>query len=195
MFSYDRLSIYNLVLTSMDIKFEPMHPTLESIFWGGIIYSVLLGGVASYQVWRFSREYIDTHKCYLKLPADDVKRNTVLPITIGVLERIFFTIIVAYNVSAAAAGITTWIMIKMLSGWNRFQRDEYGYKVLSFNALICNLISLSFAVIGGLIMNRMIDCESAIYCIILTLILFGILFLVREYYKEKWAETGSNLYP
>jgi hypothetical protein len=72
---------------------------------------------------------------------------------LGVFERSFFAVLVAFEVQAVAASLILWITVKMLSGWNRMQDPGLMAKVHSFNARLCNLTSLGFAVVGGLIIN------------------------------------------
>ena len=59
----------------------------------------------------------------------------------------------------------------MVSGWNRYTgSDDTWRRMLAFNALITNLVSLLFAVLGGLIANGTIklDLDTALYICAIT---------------------------
>ena len=72
---------------------------------------------------------------------------------VGITERVFFTILVAFDVSSTATAMIGWITIKMLTDWHRILKpDEKPWvRSLAFSALLGNMISLLFALIGGLI--------------------------------------------
>lgn len=75
---------------------------------------------------------------------------------IGVVERTFFTLTVAYDLSGTAVGMIAWITVKMVSNWNRPDRkapseDPEITVQLSMAALLASLVSLTFATIGGLL--------------------------------------------
>lgn len=69
-------------------------------------------------------------------------------------ERIFFTILVTFDVSATAAAMIGWITIKMVTDWNRIRKhedDTVGVRSMAFLGLLGNLLSMLFALIGGLL--------------------------------------------
>lgn len=70
----------------------------------------------------------------------------------GVLERFFFTLAVAFNVGGAAVAMTSWILVKMVTDWHRYIEDKGDLEGnLAFSALLGSMISLSFALVGGLV--------------------------------------------
>lgn len=83
--------------------------------------SLLLGSLCSYVVWEQLRRFFlrTAQRLNWQVPDQAAGRIPVQPILIGLLERLFFTILIAFNVSGVAAGIATWILVKMVSGWNR----------------------------------------------------------------------------
>ncbi len=118
--------------------------------------SLIVGSFVSFLVWLALRRWFNVTVQRLKwqVPPQAVGRIPVQPILIGILERLFFTILIAFNIPAVAGGLVTWILVKMVSGWNRFTgSDDLWRRMLAFNALINNIVSLLFAVIGGLIAN------------------------------------------
>lgn len=92
----------------------------------------------------------------LKLLDSLANGPTVPAWLIGVVERTFFTLAVAYDISGAAVGMVAWITVKMVSSWNRPDRkapsDDPEIAVqLSTAALLASLVSMIFATAGGLI--------------------------------------------
>jgi len=72
---------------------------------------------------------------------------------VGTVERLFFTILVAFDISGTATAMIGWVTIKMLTDWHRILKPDagVGLRSLAFSALLGNMISLFFALIGGLI--------------------------------------------
>jgi hypothetical protein len=79
---------------------------------------------------------------------------------VGMIERVFFGALVTFDISATAAGMVTWILVKMATDWNRIlgqcQNEDsmYGARSLAFGSLLAGMISLFFALIGGIICRR-----------------------------------------
>lgn len=71
---------------------------------------------------------------------------------LGFVERTFFGTLVAFEVSATAAGMLTWLLIKMATDWHKMidAGSKNGPRSLAFGSLIAGMISLFFALIGGL---------------------------------------------
>jgi hypothetical protein len=68
---------------------------------------------------------------------------------IGTLERLFFTLIIAFDVTAAAVAMVAWLALKMATNWNRPNASHTPTEALT--GLLGGLISMLFALIGGLI--------------------------------------------
>jgi hypothetical protein len=116
----------------------------------------------------------------------------------GLLERLFFTILVAFDVSALSPGIMTWLLIKMASNWNRINpprkdfmepeppkppeppdmlkpiplstdaqnerkilQKEARLRAYAMSSLLGSLVSMLFALLGGLICSGKI-CSNFI---------------------------------
>jgi len=79
----------------------------------------------------------------------------------GVLERIFFTIIIAFNVSGAAVAMVSWLLVKMVTSWNSIIDPDRRMRGYALCSLAAGLVSLSFALIGGLFIRYEIQ---ALYC-------------------------------
>ena len=85
---------------------------------------------------------------------DDIMKPLDVPSwLVGLVERIFFTVLVAFNVSATALAILAWVTLKMAVSWHIVWRERESITVRSllFSALLANLFSMLFALIGGLI--------------------------------------------
>lgn len=68
----------------------------------------------------------------------------------GLVERAFFTVAVGFNVSGAVVAMIAWTAAKMATDWNRLQgerEDPAG----ALTGLLGSLVSMFFALIGGLI--------------------------------------------
>jgi hypothetical protein len=73
---------------------------------------------------------------------------------VGILERPFFTVLVAFYVPATAAAILTWIIVKLAINWSvllKVSEPSVFLRSMGFSALFGNLFSMFFAVTGGLI--------------------------------------------
>ena len=72
---------------------------------------------------------------------------------VGTIERLFFTILVAFNVSGTATAMIARIALKMATDWQRIlpKDAKLWVRSLAFSALFGSIISLLFALIGGLI--------------------------------------------
>ena len=70
----------------------------------------------------------------------------------GLIERTFFTVAVAFNMPAVAPAMIGWLAVKMASHWTR-PNSEHGpdSRFLVLSALLAGLVSMFFALIGGLI--------------------------------------------
>ena len=85
-------------------------------------------------------------------------RTLVLPVIIGVLERIIYTTLIGFDVSGAGIFIGTWLGIKVAGGWSTWSQDKTLYgKVLFFSALIVNAISIICGTVGGIILAEWDD--------------------------------------
>ncbi len=71
---------------------------------------------------------------------------------IGIMERTFFVILVTFDLSATAVAMIAWLTVKMLYNWNILTEEKnITIRSLAFSALLGNIVSMLFALIGGLI--------------------------------------------
>ena len=114
----------------------------------GLSVSLVGGGLAAHVCLRM-----------LRLTAEkDTKGKRVPPWVTGVVERLFFTCFAAFSFQAAPGAMITWIGLKMLTNWNRLSSPDAAenqkQRALAFSALLGGLVSMLFALIGGLICSR-----------------------------------------
>jgi len=85
-------------------------------------------------------------------PSEDAHLfGSQMPLT-GTIERLVFTMIVAYNVSGAAIAMMVWLGLKMATGWNENIKTPSG-KIPAIHSLFTGMVSLLFALIGGLFIS------------------------------------------
>ena len=77
---------------------------------------------------------------------------------VGIFERFFFWLIVSFDVSGAAVAMMAWITVKSAATWNRpsaTSPDRTGGQSshfrLNLSIVLAGLLSMTFALIGGLI--------------------------------------------
>lgn len=133
------------------------------LLWGvaGLVVSLLLGEWLTRKSVDCIREKIkERAKEIDKICDDQYEASCGLPyfsprIT-GTIERLFFTILVAFDVSGTATAMVVWISVKMATDWLVVLKDgkEAWQRQLAFSALLGSMISLFFALIGGLIFGK-----------------------------------------
>jgi len=80
---------------------------------------------------------------------------TIPPTLTGVIERLLFTLLIAFNISATAVAMFVWITLKSAitnNFWRARGEDKVVPNILwSYSGLIASLVSLLFALLGGVI--------------------------------------------
>jgi hypothetical protein len=124
----------------------------------GSVVALLLGHLWTTTFLEVIRKHIYCYAQKYKEKIDDIYTQSLpLPATVlGVIERIFFGALVAFDISATAAAMVTWIFVKMATDWNRIlvAGSKKGPRSLAFGSLLASMISLFFALIGGLICRK-----------------------------------------
>ena len=109
---------------------------------GLILVSGIFGVVLSYSLYRLA--------CKLR----NIKyRKTIGPLT-GIIERFFFTIIVAINIGGAGTAMVGWIVFKNSTLWANFEKKEPEQLYIS---IISSIGSMLIAIIGAQICNGAIQ--------------------------------------
>lgn len=114
----------------------------------GLGVSVIIGGVVT---WLF----IIGLERYLRVQKEAETEGDLRSIPswlTGAIERLFFTVAVALNLSGTATAMIGWLTLKMVTNWNRpgGERDAKHIRG-AFIALLAGLVSMLFAAIGGYI--------------------------------------------
>ncbi len=122
-------------------------PTISAWFWGLLLALVLGHFVTSWFV-GFIRA-----QGHIQIPIRVQKsmeeKRGVHPGIVGPVERLFFMFLIAYDVSGTATAMIAWIAVKMLQKWGRSYED----KNYAFSRLMGGLISMLFALFGGLLVR------------------------------------------
>lgn len=129
--------------------------TLMGWLIGLVGVSLILGSLLTWLAWevlgRVAKERAQKH-----LPKVDENEYTtrigLYSALIGIVERICFTLLVALEVPSVGAALAGWIVVKMATGWQRSSPGRYS-QMLAFAGLTCTLVSLTVAVVGGLLAN------------------------------------------
>ena len=114
----------------------------------GLVVSLVAGGAAAWLVLRVWR----------RLPEEGGRGDGVPAWVMGLGERLFFTLAIAFQVPGAAVAMMAWLTVKMLTNWNRpISADGQNAAEVTTHirramaSLFAGLVSLTFALIGGLI--------------------------------------------
>lgn len=114
----------------------------------GLLFSLLGGGVAC---WAF----LKTLRLWLGVPPKPrltEGSKGVPPWLTGVVERLFFTVLVGLEVSGAPTAMVGWLALKLATNWNHPDwKDKPNARTFALSALLGGLVSMFFAMIGGLI--------------------------------------------
>jgi hypothetical protein len=117
---------------------------------GIFVIALLLGSVTGLLL-RALRVWQGLHP----KPNDDPATKPVPPWLMGVVERLVFSLIVwwAGLEGATITGMFAWLVLKMATNWTRPGDDNQRARVirLSQGALLAGVVSLMFAVWGGLV--------------------------------------------
>ncbi|HVS40599.1 MAG TPA: hypothetical protein VMS17_33900 [Gemmataceae bacterium] len=127
----------------------------------GYAFSVLLGAFCSRVGWYAFHWMADRIK--LEQTPDDNNpkqtkleerefRTTLMPITLGVIERIVITTLVGFGVGGSAGFIGAWITIKAVGGWGRIAgpKSTPYQRAIFMAGLLSSIWSAFFGVVGGL---------------------------------------------
>jgi hypothetical protein len=122
------------------------------LFWAfGLSFSIGVGYIVIPYILDYLRNAIFNEYHEVAIPY-----YPFLNPLMGVVERLFFTIIVACEISGTAVAMVSWILVKMVTNWHKIT-DESDNKVikrgLSLVSLIGGMISMLFALLGGLIIR------------------------------------------
>ena len=118
---------------------------MEALRWSvGLLVSLVFGGIVTLYYARRVMKLIGD---------EDPSYRLFIPLSIGVVENLFFTIGVAFNLSGVMIGMVAWMGAKMAAHWGKESPEHQVTNIVTvrFLVLVGTMISLLFAMIGGLI--------------------------------------------
>ncbi len=90
--------------------------------------------------------------------AHDIAVPRVAPWLTGLVERLFFTILVASGASGVPTAMVGWLGLKLATNWNHPGWKELSTsRAFAFSGLLAGLLSMLFAYLGGLICGLHLD--------------------------------------
>lgn len=142
----------------------------------GSVVALILGHLYVKTFLEVIRKCIYQKTAERKEKVDDVYIDTlaVPPWVVGITERIFLGALVAFNIPGTGAAMGTWMLVKMATDWHRLlpstekpcsiegsKQEETKHKIgprsLAWGSLTASMISLLFALIGGLICQKALN--------------------------------------
>lgn len=118
---------------------------MEILRWPvGLFVSLAIGAIVTQFYARRVRKLIGE---------EDPDYRLYIPLTIGVVENLFFTIGVAFNLSGVVIGMVAWMGAKMAAHWGKETLEQQVTNIVAvrYLVLVGTMVSLLFAMIGGLI--------------------------------------------
>ena len=100
-----------------------------SLFFGGVFTTIFHRHILTRKGQRYKYEHFD--------------------MILGTVERLFFTLAVTFNVGGAIVGMMAWISMKMITN-RHWQSGAEWTRDRSLCSLLSSMVSMSFALIGGL---------------------------------------------
>ena len=114
----------------------------------GLLSSLVGGGVAC---WAF----LKTLRLWLGVPPKPrltEGSKGVPPWLTGIIERLFFTVLIGLDVSGVPTAMVGWLALKLATNWNHPDwKNKPNARTFALSALLGGLVSMFFAMIGGLI--------------------------------------------
>jgi hypothetical protein len=87
---------------------------------------------------------------------DEKYKDKAMAFWTGTIERLFFTLLVAFEMSGIPTVMVAWVIFKVAPDWERLTKEtvKEDQKGPAFIRLLGNVLSMIFALIGGLICNE-----------------------------------------
>lgn len=127
-----------------------------TLIWIGVATSLVGGAIGCSLFDKLVRRWLGA-------PKPEAPRRRMPAWLTGMIERIFFTILVTFDVSGYPIAMIVWLVAKMAATWTgrgtpRDDSEEevkraHDYRISSSITLMNGLVSMIFALIGGLIMQ------------------------------------------
>jgi hypothetical protein len=122
----------------------------------GLVLATFVGGVITHIFLSRLRKNIAPTQASLDRPR--------VPAWItGIVERTFFFVLVAFNISGVPTAMVGWLAVKLAANWNRRpgpKEEEPNAKALAVSAALAGVVSMTFALLGGLVSTGQIPYKS-----------------------------------
>lgn len=84
---------------------------------------------------------------------DDPQYRMAIPIIIGVVENLFFTLGVAFHLSGVMIAMVAWMVAKIAAHWGEEQQGKNITNIATIRFLVMSgtMASMIFSIFGGLI--------------------------------------------
>jgi len=117
----------------------------------GLFFSLVVGSIVTPLFLKGLRRWLGT----LPKPRLSNGSKEVPAWIIGVLERLFFTVLIGLDVSGAPTAMVGWLALKMATNWNHpAWKEKPDMRAFALSALLGGLVSMFFALLGGLVCAR-----------------------------------------
>jgi hypothetical protein len=140
---------------------KPMLPQVISIilFTG---YAVLIGWPFTYWWSKAIHDRMDELYSQLQERSEldsmeqryRPRRVPWMPAWLGIFERLFYCLLVGFDIASGATFIGVWIGIKVAGGWQLMSKGTTLGRAVLFSGLLGNAMSVLFGVTCGLVMKR-----------------------------------------
>ena len=110
----------------------------------GLIFSTIGGFLGTFL-------FLCTLKKAISLPDKPNPEKKRVPAWLtGVVERLFFSLLIGLNIAGTPPAMVGWIALKLATNWNSDEwKNLSRRRAFAFSALLAGLISMVFAIIGG----------------------------------------------
>ncbi|NVL89488.1 MAG: hypothetical protein HWN69_00640 [Desulfobacterales bacterium] len=140
---------------------KPLLPKAASIilFTG---YAVLIGWPFTYWWSKSIHDRINELHSQLEKrnELDPIERDYLprrvpwMPAWLGIFERLFYCLLVGFDIASGATFIGVWIGIKVAGGWQLMSKGTTLGRAVLFSGLLGNAMSVLFGVACGLVLKQ-----------------------------------------
>ncbi len=119
----------------------------------GILISSLLGKIIIEKFMKILDNSIKKVSVQRKWAKSKFQGVTIpyFPSLIGIIERLFFTILLGLHFDVIASFAGPYLIVKMATGWNRITSTAPIDRAYSFRSLFGSLVSISIGILCGLL--------------------------------------------
>jgi hypothetical protein len=114
----------------------------------GLLFSLLGGAIASWAFLKSVRSWLGVPPKPRLSPGN----KEIPPWLTGVVERSFFTVLVGLDLAGIPTAMVGWLALKLATNWNHPDwKDKPDARTFALSALLGGLVSMLFALVGGLL--------------------------------------------